>query len=60
MPNSFSTASSTALPSVDSRSHFRISRRAMVTVTSPRSWRNWVSCLAAPCAAAERWALGPR
>ena len=25
VPNSFSTASSTALPSVDSRSHFRIS-----------------------------------
>ena len=51
--NNSPIASSTALPSVDSRSHFRSSRRAMVTVTSPRSWRNWAICLATPCAAAS-------
>ena len=49
--NSFSTAFSTAFPSVDSRSHFRISRRAMVTVTSVRSRSSWVKCSAAPSAA---------
>ena len=53
VPNNISTTSSTAVPSVESRSHFRISRRAVVTVTSSRSCRSWASCLAAPIAAAS-------